>query len=143
MPNIRNPIVAQKRQPRQSERRSQQNSPHRQLPLFDSPQPTRDYPLTIEKLPDALQWWDETRYLLIHKDSGLRVPGSFSEREARKIQEVSKDWDWSVDTRDRKVACGLNLLALAEGICQQSQQSKQGDKRKNAEAVFLTEGGEG
>jgi len=81
--------------------------------------------------------------LLIHKDSGLRVPGSFSEREARKIQEVSKDWDWSVDTRDRKVACGLNLLALAEGICQQSQQSKQGDKRKNAEAVFLTEGGEG
>jgi len=75
--------------------------------------------LTIEALPDALQWWDETRYWLIHKDSGLRVPGSFNETEARKIQGLTKDWDWTVDTRDRKVACGLNLLALAEiVVCQ-------------------------
>jgi hypothetical protein len=77
-------------------------------------------------LPDALQWFDETRYLLVHKDSGLRVPGSFNEKEALKIQEVSKDWDWTVDTRDRKVACALNLLALVKIVCQQSQQLKQG-----------------
>ncbi len=108
-----------------SKGRSPQKSPPRQLPLF-TPQPTREYPLTIEVLPDNLQWWDETRYLLIHKDSGLRVPGSFNETEARRIQEVSKDWDWTVDTRDRKVACGLNLLALAEIVCQPSQQSSQG-----------------
>lgn len=131
MSNIRNPIVAQKRQPRQSEGqvkvRSPQKSPHRQLPLFDSPQQEPDYPLTIELLPDALQWWNETRYLLVHKDSGLRVPGSFNEREARKIQEVSKDWDWTVDTSNRKVACGLNLLALAEIVCSPSIQ--QGGER--------------
>lgn len=104
---------------RNSKGRSQQKSPHRQLPLFDSPQQKHDYPLTIEVLPDTLQWWNETRYLLIHKDSGLRVPGSFNEKEARKIQELTKDWDWTVDTRDRRVACGLNLLALAEiVVCQ-------------------------
>jgi hypothetical protein len=146
MPNIHNPIVAQKPQPRQSERRSlQKSSPCQlplfdliksnivlkegrqksspcQLPLFDSPQPTQDYPLTIEVLPDALQWWDETRYLLIHKDSGLRVPGSFNEKEALHIREITKHWDWSVDSRDRKVACGLNLLALAEIVCSRSSQ---------------------
>ncbi len=119
-------IVAQTGQPKQSEkqtqRRSPQKSPHRQLPLFDSPQQEQDYPLVIELLPDALQWWNETRYSLIHKDSGLRVPGSFNETEARRIQEVSKDWDWTVDTRDRKVACGLNLLALAEIVCSPSIQ---------------------
>lgn len=130
-------IIAQPASDKQSKGRSLQKSPHRQLPLFD---PQQDYPLTIERLPDTLQWWDEVRYWLVHKGSGLRVPGSFNEREARKIQEASRGWDWSVDTRDRKVACGLNLLALAEGICQQSQQ---GDKRKNVTSAFLTEGGEG
>jgi glutathionylspermidine synthase len=122
--NISTAIVARKSQakPSRKEGRSPQKSPHRKLTLFNPPQPTCEYPLTIEVLPDALQWWDETRYLLIHKDSGLRVPGSFSEKEARKIQEVGKNWDWTVDTRDRKVACGLNLLALAEIVCSQSSQ---------------------
>jgi hypothetical protein len=46
--------------------------------------------LTIEALPDALQWWDETRYWLIHKDSGLRVPGSFNETEALKSRKLVK-----------------------------------------------------
>jgi hypothetical protein len=88
--------------------------------------PEGEYPLTIERLPDALQWWSQTRYWIIHKDSTLRVPGSFSLDEARKIQKITQHWDWSIDSRDRKVACGLNLLALAEGIC--SQSSQQGGK---------------
>lgn len=102
--------------------RSPRKSPHRQIPLFNPLQPTQDYPLTIELLPEALQWWDEVRYLLVHKNSGLRVPGSFNEKEARKIQEVSKDWDWTVDSSDRRVACGMNLLALAEVVCSRSSQ---------------------
>ena len=88
--------------------------------------PEGEYPLTIERLPDALQWWSQTRYWIIHKDSTLQVPGSFSLDEARKIQKITQHWDWSIDSRDRKVACGLNLLALAEGIC--SQSSQQGGK---------------
>ena len=99
----------------------QNNQTQRQLPLFNSPQSTQNYPLTIEALPDALQWWNEVHYWLIHKDSGLRVPGNFTEKEALKIQEASKCWDWTVDTRDQKVACGLNLLALAEIVCQGGQ----------------------
>ena len=79
--------------------------------------PEGEFPLSIERLPDALQWWDEPRYWVVHKVSQLRVPGSFSLNEARKIQEITKNWNWSIDSRDRKVSCGLNLLALAEGIC--------------------------
>ncbi len=124
--NISTAIVARKSQakPSRKEGRSLQKSPRRQLPLFNPPQLTRDYPLTVEVLPDNLQWWHETRYWLIHKESDLRVPGSFSESEAQKIQEITKDWDWTVDTRDRKVACGLNLLTLAEIVC--SRLSQQG-----------------
>jgi|GEM_PF-5032796 len=89
----------------------------RQLDLWESQKENAEYPLRIELLPPALQWWDEPRYWLIHEASSLRVPGSFSKSEAQKIQEVSKSWDWRVDTRDQKVACGLNLLALAEIVC--------------------------
>jgi hypothetical protein len=92
---------------------------YKQLKIWEPIQntPEREYPLSIERLPDALQWWSEARYWVIHKVSNLRVPGSFSLTEAKKIQEITKNWNWSVDTRDRKVSCGLNLLALAEGIC--------------------------
>lgn len=86
-----------------------------------------DNSLQIEHLPDALQWWKEPRYWLIHKESKLRVPGSFTLAESQKIQEVSKDWDWSVESRDRRVACGLNLLALAEVVCKRLNQGGQTD----------------
>lgn len=101
-------------------RQSPRKSPHRQLPLFDSTQPKQDYPLRIEALPDIFQWWSARRYLLIHKESGLRVPGSFILTEAQRIQKATQCWDWTVNTHDRKVACALNLLALAEIICTQS-----------------------
>lgn len=85
------------------------------------------HPLKIERLPDTLQWWDEERYWLIHEASGLRVPGSFSIAEAQHIRAISKDWDWRVDIRDRKVACGIRLLSLAEAVCKRSLQ-RQGGK---------------
>jgi hypothetical protein len=49
--NIRNPIVAQKRQPRQSEKRVKKRSPqeHRQLALFDSQQVESVLPLKRQK----------------------------------------------------------------------------------------------
>jgi hypothetical protein len=90
-----------------------------QLTLWKSPQPK--HPLRIERLPDTLQWWDEERYWLIHEASGLRVPGAWSLAEARLIQDLSKHWNWSVDDRDRKVACGLQLLALAEAVCRSAK----------------------
>jgi hypothetical protein len=76
-------------------------------------------PLHIEKLPEPLQWWHEPRYWLIHAESGLRVPGSWSEQEAQEILDLSKDWNWSIDD-NRRVACGLQLMALAEAVCKRS-----------------------
>jgi hypothetical protein len=106
-----------------SQLREEGNFPHQlSLPLVSPPKQNAEYPLRIELLPPGLQWWKEPRYWLIHDASGLRVPGSWSLKEAEEIQERTKDWDWSVNTRDRKVACGLNLLALAEiVVCQGSK----------------------
>ena len=63
-----------------------------------------EYPLHTEPLPSALQWWDEERFWLVHSATGLRVPGS-----------------WTVD-KERRVACGLQLMALAEAVCKRSSQ---------------------
>jgi hypothetical protein len=151
--NISVTIVTRESQAKQSRKaRSPQKSPNRQLNLFNPPQQrSDDYPLKLELLPDKLQWWDEKRYWLIHEASNLRVPGSFSESEAQKIQEISKSWDWNVDTRDRKVACGLNLLALAEIVCSPQicdrHRSTTSKKEKRVipridEALKLAKGGE-
>lgn len=108
------PIVARRPQFKQSQRRSRGE----QLTLWKSPQ--LEHSLKIERLPDTLQWWDEERYWLIHEASGLRVPGSWTADEAELIQDLSKGWDWSIDGRERKVACGFQLLALAEAVCKRS-----------------------
>lgn len=106
-----------------------QNSSLTQLPqrkferrrrrAIPDPEPTARYPLRIERLPDVLQGWDEQHYWLIHQESGLRVPGSFSLAEARYIREISKHWDWSIDG-NRQVACALQLMELGEALCSRS-----------------------
>lgn len=81
--------------------------------------PENEYPLRIEQLPPALQWWKEEHFWLFHVETGLRVPGTWSLNEAELIQDLSRQWDWRVD-KDRRVACGLQLSALAEAICKRS-----------------------
>ena len=115
MQNISNHIVARRPQCKQSQRRLPRA---KQLTIWEPPQ--SKHPLKVERLPDALQWWDEERYWLIHQESALRVPGSWSLAEAELIQDLSKGWDWSINGRDRKVACGLKLMALAEAVCSRS-----------------------
>jgi hypothetical protein len=111
-------IVAQKPRKGQSPRQAQS----KQLHLWESPQakPETEYFLHMESLPPALQWWEEERFWLIHSASGLRVPGSWSIDEAQSILDLSRNWDWSID-KDRRVACGLQLMTLAEAICKRSQ----------------------
>jgi hypothetical protein len=125
--NISVDIVTRESQANQSRKaRSPQKSPHRQLNLFNPPQQrSDDYPLKLELLPDNLQWWNETRYWLIHKDSGLRVPGSWSLEEAEELQDLSKNWNWNLD-KERRVDCGLQLMALGESICKRSSLRKSG-----------------
>ena len=92
----------------------------KQLSLWEPQQkPETEYPLKIEPLPSALQWWEEERFWLFHIQTGLRVPGTWSLEEAELIQDLSRQWDWRVD-KDRRVACGLQLLALAEAVCKRS-----------------------
>jgi hypothetical protein len=97
----------------------------RQLDLWESQKQKTEYPLKLELLPAALQWWDEPRYWLIHDASGLRVPGSWSLREAGELQDLSKNWNWNLD-KERRVDCGLQLMALAEAICKKSSLRKSG-----------------
>jgi len=93
------------------------------LPLVSAQK--QEYPLTIELLPPALQWWEQPRYWVIHAASGLRVPGSWSLKEAEEIQDLSKDWRWNLD-RERRVDCGLQLMALAEVVCKRSSVEQAG-----------------
>jgi hypothetical protein len=97
----------------------------KQLDLWESQKPATEYPLRIELLPPNLQWWDEPRYWLIHAASGLRVPGSWSRKEAEELQDLSKNWKWSLD-KERRVDCGLQLLALAESLCKRSSVEQTG-----------------
>jgi hypothetical protein len=107
-------ILIQNVAPRQLPQRKFPPSLKRAVAIYEPPD---RYPLKIEPLPPALQWWDEKRYWLIHEVSELRIPGSFTITEAQYIREISKRWDWRVDTRDRKVKCGFQLLALDEALC--------------------------
>ncbi len=92
----------------------------RQLTLWESQTKSEcEHPLHIESLPVALQWWEEERFWLVHTESGLRVPGTWKKAETALMQDLSKNWDWSVDS-DRRVTCGVQLMALAEGICKRS-----------------------
>jgi hypothetical protein len=97
----------------------------RQLDLWESQKQNAEYPLKIELLPPALQWWKEPRYWLIHEASNLRVPGSWSLREAKELQDLSKNFNWNLD-KERRVDCGLQLMALAEVICKKSSLRKSG-----------------
>lgn len=85
-------------------------------------------PLSIELLPEKLQWWDEERYWLIHRDTGLRVPGSWSIQEALEIQKLSRDWDWTVDPKSRIPNCQHEILNLCVRIC--DRKTTQGNQKR-------------
>ena len=98
------------------------------MDLWESQQkPETAYPLKIEPLPPAFQWWEEEHFWLIHIQSGLRVPGTWSLDEAELIQDLSQQWDWLVD-KERRVASGLQLMALAEAVCKRSSHHKGGER---------------
>jgi hypothetical protein len=95
------------------------------LPRVSPQKRNEEYPLKLELLPDNLQWWNEPRYWLIHEASNLRVPGSWSLKEAKELQDLSKNFNWNLD-KERRVDCGLQLIALAEAICKKSSLRKSG-----------------
>jgi hypothetical protein len=101
--------------------------------------PTPSYPLSIELLPQRLQWWDEDRYCLIHKATGLRIPGSWSISEALEIQESSRYWDWQVDPKSRIPNCQQQILDLCVRVCNKSNQKRSPNQQESASLFNLAE----
>lgn len=73
--------------------------------------------LLIEIVPTHLTVGNDERFWLIHRESGLQVPGQFNRREAEQILETTKDWNWAVDPLTRQPACRWRLQGLLEHIC--------------------------
>jgi hypothetical protein len=74
------------------------------------------YPLLIQPLAGSERIFPELAYRLIHRESGLQVPGQFTKQEAESIRTVTQNWDWSVD-KHRKPACAARLLHFLEQLC--------------------------
>lgn len=101
------------------------------------------YPLSIELLPQQLQWWDEPRYWLIHEVTGLRMSGSWSISESLEIQEFSRYWDWTVDPKSRIPNCQHEILNLCVQVCDrkttQVNQKRSPNQQESAVFCNLTE----
>lgn len=74
-------------------------------------------PLQIEPVPDNLTVGEEPRFWLIHQESGLRVPGQFSQTEAEYILKATAEWDWEIRHRPRTPKCSNRLLSLLKTVC--------------------------
>ncbi len=142
--NISATIVAQPPSNKQFKGRSPQKSPQaEQLSLFTPANPQDSADLRIEPVPEALQWHPEPRYWLVHQESGLRVPGTWSLEEAQIILYLSEGWDWVVDPPSRIPACQGQILALCEAVCDREIQ-RQGKSHKVYRDLFTSQlaGGE-
>lgn len=102
-----------------------------QLSLFESPkqveQPylisdTKDeqpFPWQIGYILDSDRVTPDKFCRLIHHESRIDLPGQFSHSEAKKILQITRDWDFSLDAngiprcRDKL----LLLLELINGRC--------------------------
>lgn len=73
--------------------------------------------LRIQAIPAEVAIDSSERFLLIHQQSGLRIPGEFTRCEAEQILKVTHDWDWEVNPVTRKPGCRHRLLWLLESIC--------------------------
>ncbi|MGH2413573.1 MAG: hypothetical protein ACRDEA_07765, partial [Microcystaceae cyanobacterium] len=74
------------------------------------------YPLFIQPIPPSDRLLPELECRLVHQETGLQVPGQFTQAEARLIQAVTQKWDWRVD-KHNKPACAGRLLWYLEQLC--------------------------
>jgi hypothetical protein len=72
--------------------------------------------LKIELVPPQLSVDTAERFIVIHQESGLSIPGQFTKSEAEAILSATENWDWSLG-KDRIPVCSHYLLALLEEIC--------------------------
>ncbi|ACK70854.1 hypothetical protein PCC7424_2434 [Gloeothece citriformis PCC 7424] len=82
------------------------------------------HPLVIEFIPLNERVLPQWEYRLIHHESGLQIPGHFTQTEAQLICQVTRQWDWTVD-KNHKPACAAQLLQLLEQVCATPCKSKE------------------
>ena len=61
---------------------------------------------------------------LVHGDSGLKVPGQFTDDEAQEILETTRYWDFTLD-KERVPRCRERLRLLLEQICARPSDSRE------------------
>jgi hypothetical protein len=86
---------------------------------------TSDYPLQIQPIPESERISLELGCSLIHRESGLHIPGQFTSEDATLIQAVTQDWDWRIE-KNNKPACAAQLLQFLQAICAPPADNKGG-----------------
>ncbi len=82
------------------------------------------YPLSIQPIPADGRILPELECRLIHQETGLRVPGQFTEAEAKLIQTVTQNWDWQTD-KNNLPACAARLLQYLEQLCERTSENEE------------------
>ena len=82
------------------------------------------YPHRLERIEPKERISPELGYRIIHIETGLRIPGVFTEEEATFIQKITLHWDWKVDKKNKPV-CAPQLLHLLEQLCNPSSVIKE------------------
>ena len=82
------------------------------------------YPLLIQPIPAEGRILPEFYCHLVHTATGLRVPGQFTEEEAKLIQTVTQDWDWQTD-KNNLPACAARLLQDLEHLCEGTSENEE------------------
>jgi len=86
---------------------------------------TSDYPLQIQPIPESERISLELDCSLIHRETGLYIPGQFTSEDAALIQAVTQDWDWHIE-KNNKPACAAQLLPFLQAICAPPAHNKGG-----------------
>lgn len=92
------------------------NDPNQTVLSQPAPAQVPGAPLQIEAVPWVMVVGDRPRFWLIHTESGLAVPGQYTESEAQAIARISSEWDWRIEG-DRVPNCAADLVEFLESLC--------------------------
>lgn len=77
---------------------------------------TSDYPIQIQAISEGERISPALNCHLIHRETGLQIPGQFTAEEASRIQTVTQSWDWRME-KGNKPGCASPLLPFLQALC--------------------------
>ncbi|HEY9772143.1 MAG TPA: hypothetical protein V6C71_27165 [Coleofasciculaceae cyanobacterium] len=99
---------------------SYQNCQPSLFPLQEDPPP---FPIQIASISHQQRLKADWGCKLVHYESGLKLPGQFTYDEAKEILEITRYWDFTLDSK-RIPKCRDRLLVLLEKVCRDRVSSK-------------------